>query len=256
MTERIRRWVPAAAVFVAALVLWEGVVRVFDIQGFLLPAPSAIVAALATETDVLTTAAIGTFATALVGLGVGSLMAALAAFAASRWPLVREGAMPVAIAANSTPIVVLAPVANSWFGLRSMAGGVFVVAVLVFFPVMINLVRGLMSANASELELMQSYAAPRRTTLWKLQLPNALPYLFSALKVAAALSLIGAIVKEYFGGSQERLGQYITSKAALFQYEEAWAAIVVASAFGILLYLLILLIERRAMPWHVSVRRT
>jgi NitT/TauT family transport system permease protein len=84
--------------------------------------------------------------------------------------------------------------------------------------------------------------------------PAALPYLFSAFKVAAALSLIGAIVKEYFGGPQDRLGQYITLKAGLFQFEEAWSAIVLASAFGIALYAAIVVVERRVMPWHVSVR--
>lgn len=256
MSERSRRWIPAAGVFVAGLVLWETVVQIFDIQGFILPAPTAILSAFAQESSVLIAAGIGTFSAALIGLIVGSVIAILAAFGAARWPLVRDGAMPIAIAANSTPIVVLAPIANSWFGLTSPLGTIFVVAVLVFFPVMINLVRGLLSANASEIELMQSYAASQRATLWKLQFPNALPYLFSALKVAAALSLIGAIVKEYFGGSQQRLGQYITSKAGLFQFEEAWAAIVLASAFGIFLYGLIVVIERRVMPWHVSVRAT
>ena len=78
--------------------------------------------------------------------------------------------------------------------------------------------------------------------------------MFSALKVAAALSLIGAIVKEYFGGSQARLGQYLTLKAGNFQFEEVWTAILLASAFGIGLYLLITFIERRYMGWHVSVR--
>ena len=256
MSARLRRWLPALGVFVAGLGLWEGAVRIFDIEGFVLPAPSAIASAFGTEISELMAAGVGTFSTALAGLIVGAVAAVAAAFAATRWPVVRDGAMPIAIAANSTPIVVLAPVANSWFGLRSAAGTIFVVGVLVFFPIMINLVRGLESADASELELMQSYAASRRDTLWKLRFPNALPYFFSALKVAAALSLIGAIVKEYFGGSQQRLGQYITSKAGLFQFEEAWAAIVLAAAFGILLYGLIVLIERRLMPWHVSIRST
>lgn len=254
MSDRLQRWLPAGVLFVGFLVLWEGVVQIFDIEGFILPAPSAIAAAFASDVSAITTAGVGTFSTALGGLVVGALAATAAAFAAARWPLVRDGAMPIAIAANSTPIVVLAPVANSWFGLTSNWGTVFVVAVLVFFPIMINLVRGLLSADVAELELMQSYAASQRATLSKLQFPGSLPYFFSALKVAAALSLIGAIVKEYFGGSQARLGQYITSKAGLFQFEEAWAAIVLASVFGIALYLLIVFVERRVMPWHVSVR--
>ena len=162
--------------------------------------------------------------------------------------------MPLAIAANSTPIIVLAPIANAWFGLLNPFSTVAVVAVLVFFPIMINLVRGLTSAHATQHELMESFATPPRITLWKLQVPSAMPFLFSAFKVAAALSLIGAIVKEYFGGPQDRLGQYITLKAGLFQFEEAWAAIVLASAFGIMLYLAIVAIERKVIPWHVSVR--
>ena len=162
--------------------------------------------------------------------------------------------MPLAIAANSTPIIVLAPIANAWFGLLSPWGTIVVVAVLVFFPIMINLVRGLTSASAAQHELFASYASPKRTELFKLMVPASLPYLFSAFKVAAPLSIIGAIVKEYFGGPQERLGQYITLKAALFQFEEAWAAIVLAAAFGTALYALIVVVERAVMPWHVSVR--
>lgn len=254
MTTRWRRALPAFGVFVGFIALWEGVVRLFDIKGFILPAPLAILRAFPEAWPEVWPAAIGTFLSALAGLAVGTALAVVAAVGAARWPMLREGAMPLAITANSTPIIVLAPVANAWFGLLSPWSTIVVVAVLVFFPVMINLVRGLLSANLSELELMASYAAGRRTTLWKLQLPGALPYMFSALKVASALSLIGAIVKEYFGGSQARLGQYITLKAGNFQFEEVWTAILLASAFGIGLYLLITLMERTFMGWHVSVR--
>jgi NitT/TauT family transport system permease protein len=254
LAARFRRWAPAVVLFLAGLVAWDAMVRGLGIQGFILPAPSAIARAFAEEWPELWPGGLGTFASALGGLVVGAVLAVLAGLAAARWALIREGAMPLAIAANSMPIVVLAPIANAWFGLLSPLGTISVVAVLVFFPIMINLVRGLMSASKAEYELLQSYATPRRTILWKLQMPTALPYLFSAFKVAAALSLIGAIVKEYFGGPQDRLGQYITLKAGLFQFEEAWAAIVLASAFGIALYLAITFVERRAMPWHVSVR--
>ncbi len=254
MIERLRSNLPALVVFVGGLLIWEAVVRGFSIQGFILPAPSAVVEALIQERRPLQVAGMGTLASALGGLGLGAVLATLAAMATARWDFVREGAMPVAIAANSTPIVVLAPVANSWFGLLSPWSTVSVVAVLVFFPIMINLVKGLLSASATELELMRSYAAPNTKVLVSLRLPGALPFLFSAFRVAAPLSLIGAIVKEYFGGSQERLGQYITLKAGLFQFEEAWAAIVVASAFGIALYWIIALVERRVIPWHASIR--
>jgi len=254
VNDRLRKAAPATVLFVAALGLWEAMVRVFDIQGFILPAPSAIAVAFVEEWPALRTASVGTFGSALAGLAVGVGFAVAVGMAAARWRIVREGVMPLAIAANSTPIVVLAPIAIAWFGLLSPWGTISVVAVLVFFPIMINLVRGLRSAPTSHQELMQSYATSRRQILLKLQIPTALPYLFSAFKVAAALSLIGAIVKEYFGGSQDRLGQYITRKAGLFQFEEAWSAIVLASAFGVLLFVVIGLVEKRVMPWHVSVR--
>jgi NitT/TauT family transport system permease protein len=252
--KKIRSYGPAIAIFVGGLAIWELAVRLFNIQGFILPAPTAILSAFAAEASTLWRAGLATFVSALSGLAVGAAGGVLAGMAASRFTLIRDGAMPLAIAANSTPIIVLAPVANAWFGLTSPIGTVVVVAVLVFFPVMINLVRGLLSAEAQELELMASYAASRGTVLRKLRLPAALPYFFSAMKIASALALIGAIIKEYFGGPQERLGQYITLKAGLFQFEEAWAAILLASAFGIAMYGLILFVERKAMPWHVSVR--
>lgn len=252
----VRKYVPAALLFVGGLAAWEAVVQGFGIQGFILPAPSAIIRTFFDEADVLWKAGMGTFLSALSGLAVGFVAASIAALSAARWPMVRDGAMPLAIAANSTPIIVLAPVANSWFGLLNPAGTILVVAVLVFFPIMINLVKGLLAADPSEIELLRSYATPRAGILRRLQVPHALPYLFSALKVAAALALIGAIVKEYFGGPQDRLGQYITLKAGLFQFEKAWAAIVLASLFGIALYLIIVAIERRVIPWHVSLRST
>ena len=255
MTARLRAAAPSGVVFVVVLVAWEVLVRALGIQGFLLPAPSVIAAVFAGEqADGLWRAAAGTFAGALAGLGVGFVLAGLAAVGATRWPAVRDGAMPLAVAANSTPIIVLAPVANAWFGLLNPVGTVVVVATLVFFPFMINMVKGLQSAPPPQHELMASYAASRHQVLLRLQVPAALPFVFSALKVAAPLALIGAIVKEYFGGPQERLGQFITQAAGLLQLDRAWAAIVVASAFGITLYSLVVLAERRAVAWHASVR--
>lgn len=252
--RRLAAAAPATALFVAVLVALEVVLRLGRVESFVLPTPSRVVAALVSEWPDLVSAGLSTFAGALSGLVLGSVLAVLAAFASARWVGVRRGALPLAVALNSMPIIVLAPVANAWFGLLSPFGTVFVVSILVFFPVMINVLRGLLSATASQRELMASYASSPRSDLVRLQLPTALPFLFSALKVAAPLSMIGAIVKEYFGGPQDRLGQYITSKAALFQFPDAWAAIVLASCLGIALYLAVVLAERRFMPWHVSVR--
>lgn len=254
--ERVAGAAPAVALFVGTLVALEVVLRLSGAESFILPTPSEVVAAIVTEWPDLLSAGLATLGGAVSGLLVGASLAVLAAAACARWTAVRRGALPLAVAVNSMPIIVLAPVANAWFGLLSPLGTVAVVGVLVFFPVMVNVLRGLLSTTPSQRELMASYASDRRSTLQRLQVPTALPFLFSALKVAAPLSLIGAIVKEYFGGPQDRLGQYITTKAALFQFAEAWAAIVLASVFGIALYLVVALLERRLMPWHVSVRAT
>lgn len=191
---------------------------------------------------------------ALGGLAMGSGSALLVALFTVRFTLMREALLPFAIAANSMPIIAFAPIANNWFGIDNPFSKMAVVAVLVFFPVMINTVRGLTSIDPRSLELMRSYASSELETLFKLRIPIALPYVFNGFKVAAALSMIGAVVSEYFGGPRIALGVYITQEAALFRFASAWAAILVACLLGIGLYLLILLAERLAMPWHVSFR--
>lgn len=162
--------------------------------------------------------------------------------------------MPFAIAMNSVPIIAFAPIMNNWFGLTNPASKMAIVAIIVFFPMMINTVRGLTLVDERQLELMQSYAASPLRTLVMLRLPNALPYVFSALRVASSLSVIGAIVAEFFGGPRATLGVYISQAASAFEFAQAWAAIVVASVIGISLYLLVLFAERRLMPWHHSLR--
>jgi NitT/TauT family transport system permease protein len=104
------------------------------------------------------------------------------------------------------------------------------------------------------IELMDSYGATPREVLVTARLPNSLPYVLSALKVATTLSVIAAVVSEYFGGLRDTLGAYISQQAALFHFAEAWAAIIVASASGIFFYLMIALVERWAIPWHASMR--
>ena len=117
---------------------------------------------------------------------------------------------------------------------------------------MVNTLRGLTSVRPSSIELMRSYAAGEVEIFRRVRIPNSLPYLFSALKVATVLAMIGAIVGEYFLSSQEALGFQIRNSAALFQFELAWAAIVVASVLGILFYAAVALVERLTMSWHPS----
>jgi len=191
---------------------------------------------------------------ALGGLVMGGIAGVLVALATARWTATREALLPFAIAANSMPIIAFAPIMNNWFGIDNPFSKMAIVAIMVFFPIMINTVRGLVSVHPRSLELMRSYAASEYAILFKARIPNALPYLFSGLKVAGALAMIGAIVGEYFGGPRIALGVFITQEAALFRFASAWAAILMACLRGIALYLLIILAERLAMPWHSSFR--
>jgi NitT/TauT family transport system permease protein len=254
--ERLRRYLPALAVFVLGLVAWEAVVIVFRIENFLLPKPTVIAQAFAREAPIAVRASLFTMRNAVGGFGLGCALGLLMALATARWATVSEGMMPLAIAVNSTPIVALAPIMNQWFGVTDPLSKMSIVAVIVFFPVMINAVRGLTQVEAGALELMRSYAARDFAVLFKVRIPNALPYVFGAFKVASTLSIIGAIVSEYFGGlgPQDALGAYIATQASYFRFAEAWAAILVACIAGILFYGLILLVERLVMPWHVSLR--
>jgi len=101
---------------------------------------------------------------------------------------------------------------------------------------------------------MRSYAASELEILFKLRLPNALPYMFNAFKIAAALSMIGAVVSEFFGGNRSALGVFITQEAAQFRFARAWAAIIIACVVGITFYLVIVAVERVVIPWHASLR--
>jgi NitT/TauT family transport system permease protein len=251
---RLRYYLPAVALFVLVIASWELVVRVLDIQRFLLPRPTEIFSSLVENWDALVVAGRNTLVEAVGGFAIGLLAGLIAAFATARFTLARGAVMPFAIAANAVPIVAFAPIMNNWFGVTSPLSKMMIVAVLVFFPIMINVVRGLTSADTASLELMRSYAASEVEILRKVRIPAALPFFFTALKVAATLSLIGAIVGEYFGGANEVLGRLIVESAAFLRFPTAWAAIIIAAAIGIGFYLLIILLERVFMPWHASVR--
>ena len=191
---------------------------------------------------------------ALGGMTMGTVAGIAVALATTRWTASREALLPFAIAANSMPIIAFAPIMNNWFGIDNPFSKMAIVTIMIFFPIMINTVRGLTSVDNRSLELMRSYAASDSEILMKLRIPNALPSLFSGLKVAGALAMIGAIVGEYFGGPRIALGVFITQEAALFRFATAWAAILVACLLGIAIYLVILLAERLALPWHQTFR--
>ncbi len=239
---------------VILIVVWEGLLAAFEPEGFVLPAPSEILGALIDNAGDVWAATRITGWVIVSGLVAGVVLAAIAALIVTRWRTAREAITPLSVAINAIPIIALAPIFNNWFGLTSARSNQVIVVLLVFFPVFINTVKGLSLADASQIELMQSYAASQARIMREVRVPTAMPLFFTALKVASSLAVIGAIVAEYFGGRQDALGPMITQAAGLTRYDEAWAAVLAGTLVGLVLYVIVVLLERWAMPWHRSIR--
>jgi len=255
--RRARDWIPALVVFGLGIVAWQWLFPdVLGVERFLLPRFSDVVNTLWDERSTLWSAGWFTFKEALGGFVLGSGAGIVVALVLSRWRRLGGALMPYAIAASAIPIIAFAPITNAWFGLLSPWSKIVISAVLCFFPVFVGTLRGLTSVRPESLELMRSYAAGEWTVYRRLRVPTSLPFVFTALKVATVLAMIGAVVGDYFGGSTEALGVQIQSSVALGQFETAWAAILVASILGIVFYAAIALAERFALSWHPSVRAT
>lgn len=248
--SRAARILTPIAFGVAIILLWEGLVRAFDVQQFLLPRPSAIAEAFADNWDAIYRAARITGTNAIIGLVIGTLLGVAAALVCSLFRFVSDSVTPLAAAVAAMPIIAVAPVFNIWFGTTDPWSRRAVVILVVFFPVFVNVSKGLTQVEPTHVELMRSYAASQSEVLRRVRIPNALPFLMSALRVAGSLAVIAAIVAEYFGGTQGSLGQVITQSAGLSRYDRAWAAVVAASIIGLLLFGLALLLEWLVLPWR------
>ena len=258
ISRRTADLLPPMLVFIGVIVFWELSVTLLDLRDFLFPRPTAIARALVDNWSSGTYAMFpswqATILEAIGGLIIGTVAGVVVALITSRWISARDALMPLAIGASAVPIVAFAPLMNNWFGTLSPLSKMMMAAALVFFPVMVNVTRGLVQVEASALELMRSYAASEWVVLRKVRVPNALPFFFTALKLATTLSLIGAIVGEYFGGSSLVLGRIIVQSSSALRFDITWAAVLMAAATGIVLYLVVVAIERLVMPWHASMR--
>ncbi|HYB41962.1 MAG TPA: ABC transporter permease [Candidatus Methylomirabilis sp.] len=251
MGRRLRDYAPAALVLAAGIALWEAVVFAFSIEFYLLPAPHVIAQSLGETYPTLVEAARYTFAEALIGYAVGCGGGIAAAMLASRSPAFADLVLPYAVASASVPIIALAPLAIVWFGV-AQGSKIAIVALMTFFPTFISALRGLLGVAPAALELMQSCAATEWQIFVKLRLPHSLPLVFTALRACTTLAMIGAVVSEFFGGPMKSLGVYIKSTASLFQTRQAWSAILVTCALGLLFYFAVALAERLVMPWRVE----
>ena len=252
---------PSAARVVAPFALgaviligWEAIVRAMGVPPVILPPPSQIAGTFASNLPTLWADFVQTILKgAMSGYVIGILIAFGVAILVDRYDFLRRGLLPVGNFMAALPIVGTAPILVMWFGFDWQSKAA-VVVVMVFFPMLVNIVAGLADTSAMQRDLMHTYSASYWQTLTSLRLPAALPFVFNGLKVSATLALIGAIVAEFFGSPTVGLGFRINASLGQLALDMVWSVIVVAAIAGSLLYGVLTLLERKLTFWHPSQR--
>ncbi|PHQ69922.1 MAG: hypothetical protein COB93_06785 [Sneathiella sp.] len=237
------------------LYLWQVLTSGFSIPSVLLPSPEQIGAAINANADMLfadfyQTVVKSVLSGFVFGCGSGFIVAILV----DRVPFLQRGLLPLGSLVSAVPIVGIAPIMVMWFGFdwESKAA---VIVIMTFFPMLINTLAGLQATGKIEKDLMRSYAAGYWQTLFFVRLPNALPFIFNALKINSTLAMIGAIVAEFFGTPIVGMGFRISTEVGRMNVDIVWATIAVAALVGSVFYGLLAVCERRLTFWHASYRQ-
>ncbi|MEK9735366.1 MAG: ABC transporter permease [Paracoccaceae bacterium] len=236
------------------ILVWELTVRGLGVPLVILPPPSLVVQTASENLPILWKDFVQTFLKgALRGYVIGCASAILVAILVERYSFLQRGLLPVASFMAALPIIGTAPILVMWFGFdwHSKAA---VVVVMVFFPMLINAVAGLRESSLIQQDLMRTYAANAWQTFFKLKLPVAMPFIFNGLKISTTLSLIGAIVAEFFGSPIVGMGFRISTSVGQLALDMVWAEIVVAALAGSLFYGVMALLEKGVTFWHPSQR--
>ncbi len=239
---------------ISIIMLWESSVEAFNISFVILPAPSQVFVTFFSSLDILWIDFVQTFLKgALSGFLIGCTSAVLIALLVDRFIFLERGLLPIGNLLSAMPIIGTAPILVAWFGFDWHSKAAVVVA-MVFFPMLINTVQGIKLSDKIHRDLMNTYSAGYLQTLIKLRLPSAMPFIFNGLKICSTLSLIGAIVAEFFGSPIKGMGFRISTEAGRFALDMVWAEIVVAAITGTLFYGVLALLEKIITHWHPSQR--
>jgi NitT/TauT family transport system permease protein len=244
---------PPLAALVILVGAWWAYVEIDNTPEYFLPAPDAVAEELLDRPEFYIENAWYTLKNALAGLAIGSFFALALAVAMAHSRLIEKSVFPMAIAIKVTPVVAIAPLFTVWWGFGE-APKVAVAALIAWFPMLVNGIVGFRSVEPAALDFMRSIDASTYKIFTKLRLPSSLPYLIAGLRVALPLSIIGAVVAEWFG-SAEGLGRLIQISNANLDLPTVFAAVVVLAIIGVVLNMALSLVERGLLSWHASTQR-
>ena len=241
------RWLAPLALIVLLVAAWEAFARLGGVENYLLPAPSEVARSLVDDRGVLAPDAWVTAKEVLIGLALAVAAGVAIAVVLHCSEILRRAVYPLVVATQAVPVIVIAPILVIWLGF-GIGPKLVVIGLVCFFPIVVNTLDGLESVDPAERKLLRSLGASRRDLLWRLELPSSLPFMFSGIKIAAAVAVIGAVFAELVG-SDAGLGHAIQVGTAQLLTDRVFAAVVILSAMAIALFALIAALERWAIPW-------
>jgi ABC-type nitrate/sulfonate/bicarbonate transport system permease component len=244
----MRRYVAAAVLFVAFVLVWQGVATLHGVDNLTLASPVETWHSLKVDRALLLSNMWVTLEEVLLGLGIALVAGAGSAILMHLYRPLRDAAYPLLVASQAIPIVVLAPLFVLAFD-YGIGPKLAIVALICFFPITVNVLDGLRSVDPELLKLMRSLRASRVATLVKVELPAALPFLFSGLRVAATVSVIGAVFGEW-AGADKGLGRLVLLGNNQLETPRVYAGVVILTVMALALFALVTLVERVAVPWN------
>jgi NitT/TauT family transport system permease protein len=252
MSGKLLPWVSTLVAIVVMVAIWKLVIAVFDVSPFVLPQPEHVIRGVRhlvdskgfwSDTRVTLEETLVGFAIALgLGLGLGTLLGRI------HW--LEQALRPVIVASQVVPKVALIPLFIIWFGF-GITSKIIIVALLSFFPILLNVILGVRSVDTGHRDVMRSLNATRWQTFRRLEYPSTLPYVLAGMEVGIVFAVVGAVVGEYLGGDQG-LGYRIVTSLNNLEAETLFAVILVLTLFGFLLYLAVVVLKRFLIPWHDS----
>ncbi len=250
----MRRWLAPAALLALLLGAWQiaadtgAIAEALNLESFLVPSPTEIAESLWDNRSLLAENAWVTLREIVFGVLCAMVVGIGFAVAMHRWRVVRDASYPLIVASQTIPIVVIAPILVVWFG-YGLTPKIFIVALVCFFPITINVLDGLRSVDPEAVKLMRSLDASRWQRFGRVEAPTALPNLFTGMKIAVVISPIGAVFAEW-AGSSSGLGHLIQSDTAQFEVARQFATVAVLSAIALALMGVTALAERRVVRWR------